>query len=431
MLVYSSLHYGYAIFLVAAAENQVAVNTAIHQSSPMWPNLIGAMFLFFCFIFMAKQINKPFETLRSHPFFILNIVISLALYFIAMTIGALNFSEGTGFTKFLAIEKEIMSSVVMWGCAIFFAIAAGHNNGNWEVYKKDITIFAGILLVLMVISGIYEIATGMVWARTGDAQRASALLFNPNVLALWCSLMLLLIAFIFHMGLMSKFFAICFMVLLVASLILSGSRSGFMLSMMNLLSITLVMLISKKFKQISVINKLWPLMTFLFIFLVFGVCIWQLKSTGYPMVKALFANLQRFIQLPGELLFIIARVLQVSSPWLMKYLPSMDTMESINGRIGFLAQFADNSFLSIYAIGGFVALALWFWLWSFMLWLGINRFRRLPGIYSSYAIVGIIWCFTSGLFLRSAQLFPVWIFMSAVLGVSLRWWIFCVDAERI
>ncbi len=444
MFVYASLHYGYAIFLVATAKNWAAVIGAIHQNSPIWPNLMGALFLVFCCIFMVKQLYKSFETLRSHLFFILNMGISLSLFFIVMTIGALNLSKDPDFTKFLTIEKEIVSSVVMWGCAIFFAIATRHNNGNWEVYKKDITIFAGILLVLMAISGIYEIATGMAWARTEDAQRASASLFNPNVLGLWCSLMLLLIAFIFHMGWVSKFLAFCFMALLVASLILSGSRSGYVLSVMNLLGISSVLLISKKVKQISVINKLWPLMTFPFLFVVFAICLWLVKSIGNPMAKALFANIQRFIQLPGELLFIILRVLQLRLKEyfpLMEYLPSMKslpsiahTMESIKGRIGKIqlpAQFADNSFLSINAIGGYVALALWFWLWSYMIWLGINRFRKLPGIYSSYALVGIIWCFASGLFLRSAQLFPVWIFISIVLGVSLQWWIFNIDAKRV
>jgi hypothetical protein len=417
IFVYASLHGGYLIFVAANAENAGQTMIDLHQNHTMSFAVIGACFLSFCCIAMLLRLDNPIEKARSHSTVIAGSALVLTLFFIAMTVGAMNHA-GCVFIP-MPIEKEVVSSVMMWLLAMLVALTVASSNDGFGGYKNEIIVLTSLLLLVMPALGFYEIDTGMVWARTVDAQRSSASLFNPNVLGLWVSLMVLLISFMFHLGWLSKRLTGLFMMLLVASLILSGSRSGLLLCMMNLLGITSMLLISRNVKQASAAEKLWPMMTFLFLIVAATVILELLKPIENPMVTVLQANSERFVQLPLELFRIV-----LHSPL------TADSMESLDGRVQ-LGVFADNSFLSIYAIGGFSALVFWLLLWSTMAWLAINKYRAFPGIYSIYALTATMSCLISGLFLRSAQLFPVWVFISIVLGLNLGWWLFGVDDAKV
>ena len=70
--------------------------------------------------------------------------------------------------------------------------------------------------------------------------------------------------------------------------------------------------------------------------------------------------------------------------------------------------------------GGWVLL-VWLVLWMIIIGTGVKSFRTNPGINSVYALSGISTCIFSAIFIRSFQVYPVWIMIAIVLGVSLAW----------
>jgi hypothetical protein len=230
--------------------------------------------------------------------------------------------------------------------------------------------------------------------------------------------------------------------------------------MVNLSVVSVILFLSKKPLQLHMLDRVWPLIAFILAFTVATLVIQSATPSPYVAINSLYANLQRFLQLPVDIFSIF--MIKVFFPatqklnpllislleWLSKngvteklanffaamleYLAkSTETiarsydgrkmMESVNGRIS-LEYTSDNSFMSIYTIGGPVSLVIWLWLWMVLFWAGIKKNITWPGIFSAHALGGLVFCFASGFFLRTPQLFPVWIFISMVLGVCLCWW---------
>lgn len=462
LFVYLSLHGGYAIFAAATGDGINTLNTLHYVSSDLGAKLSAAFFMACCCILLINRLHHPFQSLQGSSKLVSRMGYSLLLFSIFMAIGAAilpNISRGT----LLTIYKEIFFAVSMWIGAIVFAIIIKQNGKYFIAFRREWVVFLVITSILMVVSGFYEIATGVVWAGTsysyGFSYRASGMLFNPNVLGFWCALMAALVSLIHHIRWISKSIAFGFMLLFAISLILSSSRSGLMLLLINLVVISLFIPVNRKFIGLSIIDSLWPLFSFVLAFILCALTIECFNYFQYALANTLHINLLRFTQLPVDIFWIfmikiffpLTKNVDIFLIFLIKIISPLTQMpdtifsdglqqltksiqtagnvhlkghmnESVDGRL--LPQYSsDNSFLSIYAIGGVISILVWLWLWAVLLWLGVSKYRRIRNIYSCYALVGLIFCFTSGFFLRSPQLFPVWIFLSMVLGACLCWWL--------
>lgn len=450
LFVYLSLHGGYAIFAAATGNGIDTLNELHYQSSDAGAKLSGLFFMICCTILLMNRLHNPLQAFQGNAKLILTIAYLLFLFLFVMTLGAANLPNANT-AKLVTILKETFFAVWMWAGAIVFAIVLKQGGKYLIAFRGEWIGFLATLSVLMVVSGTYEIATGVVWAGTsyasGFSYRASGALFNPNVLGFWCALMVALISFMFHIRWLSRLATLGFMLLFMACLILSSSRSGLILSIINLLVISSFMLINKKFIQLSATDKFWPLASFVTAFIVSAGIIEYVNPSQNLLFNTLSANLQRFMQLPIDLFWIfmmkIYFPLTKSAIIFLTFLPTLENMqaaanayvsghmsESVNGRIS-LEYTSDNSFMSIYAIGSIASLVVWLWLWAVLLWLGVVKNRKARGIYSSYALVGLIFCFSSGLFLRTPQLFPIWIFMSMVLGACLCWWLLAESNDNL
>lgn len=446
LFVYLSLHGGYAIFAAATGDGINTLNELHYQSSDLGAKLSGLFFMICCTILLMNRLHHPLQALQWNAKLILTIAYLLFLFLFIMALGTANLrNASTG--KLLTISKETFFAAWMWASAIVFAIVLKQGGKYLIAFRAEWIGFLAAISIIMVVSGAYEIATGVVWAGTsyasGFSYRASGTLFNPNVLGFWSALMVVLISFMFHIRWISRFATLGFMLLFVACLILSSSRSGLMLAIINLLAISLFTLSNKKSIQLSLTNKFWPLVSFVAAFIICASIISYINPSQYLISKTLLANLQRFMQLPIDIFWIFMMKIYFPIGKVFSFLPALDNIqsaanvyvsghmgESVNGRM-VLEYTSDNSFMSIYAIGGIASLFIWLGLWVVMLWLGIVKNRKARGVYSSYALVGLIFCFSSGLFLRSPQLFPIWIFMSMVLGACLCWWLLAESNDSL
>jgi hypothetical protein len=438
LFIYLSLHGGYAIFAAATGDGVKTLDILHYQNSDMGAKLSGLFFMTCCSILLISRLHQPLQAFQGNSRLILKVGFLLLVFLSVMTFGITKLPDvSTG--QVLTITKETFFSVCMWAGAIVFAIVLKQGGKYLIAFRGEWIGFLAALSLLMVVSGGYEISTGVVWAGTphasGYSWRASGTLFNPNVLGFWSALMVLLISFMFHIRWISRLATLCFMLLFLICLILSSSRSGLALSVINLLTISLFMYCDKKFIRLSIIDKFWPLFSFAIASIICIGIAEFVKSLDFPLTDTLFANSRRLMQLPADIFWIFMVKIYLPFAERFPFLPAFENIqmtantylsgrvnESISGRTS-LVYTSDNSFMSIYAIGSFAALVVWLWLWGTMLWLGIVKSRQFSGIYSSYALVGLIFCFASGLFLRSPQLFPIWIFMSMVLGVCLCWWL--------
>jgi hypothetical protein len=446
LFVYLSLHGGYAIFAAATGDGINTLNKLHYESSDLGAKLSGLFFMICCAILLMNRLHHPIQAFRGNFNLVLTMGYLLFLFLFIMTLGTANLKNAsTG--KLLTISKETFFAAWMWAGAIVFAIVLKQGGKYLIAFRGEWIGFLAAISVLMAVSGAYEVATGVVWAGTsyasGFSYRASGALFNPNVLGFWSALMVALISFMFHIRWISRLATIGFMLLFMACLILSSSRSGLMLSIINLLAIAFFMMSNKKHIQLSALDKFWPLISFVMVFFVCAGIINYINPSQSLLANTLFANLQRFIQLPTDIFWIFMMKIYFPIAKTFSSLPALDNMqvaantyvsghmsESVNGRM-VLEYTSDNSYMSIYAVGSIASLVIWLWLWAVLLWLGIAKNRKASGIYSSYALVGLIFCFSSGLFLRSPQLFPIWIFMSMVLGACLCWWLLAENNETL
>lgn len=441
LFVYLSLHGGYAIFAAATGDGINTLNALHYESSDLGAKLVGLFFITSSLVLLFNRLNFNLQTIRENSKLALKICCLLISFLLVMVFGSINLVNINS-SSLLNIFKEIFYAVSMWIYAFLFALVLKQGGKYLIAFRTEWIIVLAVLSIIMVISGSYELITETVWAGTpnaaGFSYRASGTLFNPNVLGFWSALMVLLTSFMFHIRWISRFASLGFMLLSVACLILSSSRSGFMLSIINVVAISLFMLGDKKAIRNSPIDKCWPAISFVIAFFFCVALIEYVNPVQSLFTKSLLANLYRLTQLPVDIFSIFLVKIYFPLTDVFPFLPKFRDLllilnanlsdrisESIEGRTAFLYT-SDNSFISIYVIGTIVALALWLSLWALLLWYGLARNYKFQGIYSSYALVGWIFCFASGLFLRSPQLFPIWIFMSMVLGACICWW-FLVD----
>ncbi len=481
IFTYLSLHGGYAIFAALTGDGINTMNSLHYESSDPGAKMVGATFLLGCSVLLVLRINQPLAELRritTHFRLLLGITF---IYLVLMVYGALalpNMPRGT----LLTILKEVAFGSAMWVGAVMFSFLIRQSVPYFIERRDEWGVALGSVLLIMMGCGFIEIGTGIVWAgtyyATGFSYRASGALFNPNVLGFWSAMLVILISLGFHLRCLSRQVAFWGMALVVLGLILSSSRSGFVLSLISLATLSLFLFWGAGFVTQSRLDRVWPLVSYGLVFAMWTVLIKLASHFNYQTVTTLQANLLRFWHLPGDLfwIFMVKIFLPMTSNiekflggplmsavknwnaaaggpfseselessrlfqpgWREGILETMNAatstnatgkmMESINGRT-LLEYVSDNSFLSIFAVGGSLALVAWLILWIFSFYVAIQKIMTTPGVLSSYAMTTLVFCFTSGFFLRSPQLFPVWIFMSMALGACYCWWFSAITPQ--
>lgn len=423
---YATAHGGYAIFHALGGEGAEAmIDLHIHSRNDI--NIIGAIFLTCCWglLLWSSYIKK--NTFHPAEDIILGIGILSVAFLFVMSIGSANLLESRQWTGFWGVVKSVSFSFLTWILALTVAMSLGKSTGLSKIYMQDFLTFTAIAIFMVVGMGCYEIYSGMVWAGTGDALRASALLFNPNVLGVWVAMVLLELSFLMHSRVGPRLLLFVLISLVAVCLVLSGSRTGLFLAVVSMTATGCFLTVRDRSSKLSVMEIWAPFTCFLLSLVMISVFLYLIrKYSDHFFWTALYANCWRFISAPGESLAALWMWLDISGSGHPLGIPGLTvspaTMESINGRLrpGLLA---DNSFASIYSIGRKPGILMWLSIWIYLTYLGIKALK-IRGCNSTYALMALGICFFSCFFLRGTELFPLWILMAVMLGLSIRFWAF-------
>ena len=97
------------------------------------------------------------------------------------------------------------------------------------------------------------------------------------------------------------------------------------------------------------------------------------------------------------------------------------TKRAIEGRIDFDSTGVDNSYLYIEEIGGELSLTIWLSLFGAIMSLAAIKYYKVKDVNSVFSLALIVSVMLTGVFMRTAQLFPIWLFLSFFMGVAILW----------
>lgn len=293
----------------------------------------------------------------------------------------------------------------------------------WRVPPNALILII-ILLLAMVVFSFYEIYTLSTWAVFNDSlgrtvYRPSAMLFNPNLYALWCALIALTCACLFHSREKMQRLMLGTLALSMVGIYLSGSRS-FAIALLMLLAGAALMI-----KNQSALRKWTPTLMMPMVF----ALMWTIAevminlsrehSAGWSAIALLG---ERFALAPIYILNYSVDIIQNSTGWFQSFevaLIPIEVADSIEGRFG--TGLRDAGWLVVYDDTGWLGiigmLSLWAWLGAH----GVLAYYRNRDVTSVYAIAAFALSVATGVVMRF-QVFPTSLFVLFMVAPPLSYW---------
>lgn len=272
-----------------------------------------------------------------------------------------------------------------------------------SIEKHGLLLFGILLLVVGV--AVYEVAANKAWSVFWNSEgvmvyRASSFLFNPNLLAYWASLIYIGAVYAWHAQPDKNRLWCLAMVLLAATIYMSGSRSG--------LAILFAALIFSAIIVRGKISVYAPIILIITVSAIYGVALGLSSTQPWGTFAVLGERYQMaFFHLYGYLASFVGSTVQVP--------PEVEI--SIEGRFvgdtldaGWLVLHQDAGWLGVFALFGVIAFLM-------------MRLSRLgepgSGHARAYLLAALFYCVASGLVMRF-QIFPVWLFFGVVMAVAVN-----------
>ena len=420
LFLYSSLHYSFFLD---------------HSDVPLLPKLIGGIFVMsaYIYLFTLSDTKTTLHVLQSN--IILRRSLLLLCFFVITNIIYWVIVLIDNRPPPLLVIKTFIFSSITW---LFACLSAGIvltcKITITDKFRKQIVNWMSILLTAATVVAVIEIWYGLSYARSLDhnialVYRANSFLYNPNVFGLWISLYIMIIAFFYNLKFYSKNKLMALMFMAALSLVLTGSRTAF-LTCLIMLSILFITHLFQKGKFSS--DNLLPIYYWVGSMMLITAIALTLDYFGiyHNLSNSLNRNVERIYNTPLEVSkYAIVRLAGLLGHEV--FMPISDfTRTSIDGRvsidadsIGISEELAgrDNIYLAILASGGWIGLLTWLAMWTYAIQLGVISLIKKPSIFSSYCLALIIGCVFAGLTMRTTQMFPVWVFISIPLSLSLAW----------
>jgi hypothetical protein len=399
---YGTLHFGFAAAALASTD-RVAVMTEMHLYGGGALAKLSALSLIGVVFFLLGG--------RAYKNFLLNregdkiIIVSMLLVMLAIFAGYL-FNMNYG--DWLQL-KNVISLIAMFAFALIaFLAMKGEQAINIE--RGHMWGVVGVFMFGVVdCIAIYEVFSHTSWAGTMSSAgvmvyRSSSILFNPNLLGFWASLMYMGFAYGFEAYKQNRKIMLWGMVLSSVALYFSGSRSSGYLLLAALFAPTALLFLLRR-------RLFWlPLMMLpLTMLAIYAGAAWMAplfvtSTVGWHEIALLG---ERF----GVALVQLINYQLGSAP--------SEIVVSIEGR--FVGELRDSGWLVLYQDTG------WFGLWcvvmavSMLFTWGVRVCVTKPCFSNSYAFAALLFCILSGFVMRF-QIFPVWLFDSLVLVACLALW---------
>ncbi|MHA2282050.1 MAG: O-antigen ligase family protein [Promethearchaeota archaeon] len=424
LFLYISFHYTYAVLPVFSPYFDADEYGDLHFQTLAGVKLVGFGFLFF-------TLGMLFRRYRQHLFYGIHYGAEKWLRTIFVLWGLMVFSHwvvdaiGGDYPTKIALQ-DIFSSFLMIIFAWSFGAALRTQQDLTIVIQEKICGLLLTVLLLMVAIGTWEVLSlrtfSGAYIDSGEyVPRASALLFNPNVLGFWCAFVAIFAAFTFHSKTWSRKLSALMLVLAGFGILLSGSRSGLIICLLLLgLASILLFVIRKRIREIAAFR---PLLIFAAGMGTISLLLKGLdKVTGHTLkgLRAMALLVERFVDVPKQ----IANYgfYRFSGYGVLKNTPGSDSGFNIHSRLTATVELPDNGYLAMLQDGGWPALTAWIILWIWLAGIGIQALRKAPGVRSTYSLSVVVGCALSAMFMRAFQVFPFWVMISLALSLCMSWY---------
>ena len=318
---------------------------------------------------------------------------------------------------------NVLSLALMFGFAFLGADAWEHcpavarRDGVWLV-------LAALLLALLAASvGLawWEIANDKAWARFTasnghEIQRASAMMFNPNLYAMWCSMLGIILTLLWQARVLSgrDGWLLSGVALAGLGIFLSSSRSLGSLLFVFLMSTALLMPHEQR--------RRWaPLLVYLLALLAasaVSMVAWRLGEHGGTVGR--FGVLAvRLLDAPMQLAALITTWLFPNSLVFSALSIPPETVLAFEGR--FQGEGRDSGWLTAFDDAGLLGMLVLAVFWGGLAIWGLRVLLIRKDIYTVYALCIVGYGIALGVFMRY-QVFPVWMFLAVILAPCLALW---------
>jgi hypothetical protein len=330
--------------------------------------------------------------------------------------------------------KMSLVPILSFAFAIVTARALLSGGDLWEELrpkKRRLFLLLGVLLAITSVAATYEVVQGgganaegrpggLVWSR------ATAFLLNPNILGLWAAICALILGVAYHLSRIKFRTLFGFGGMVAYLLVLSGSRSAFLVMIVFLGASSLALLACRGRRLIY----LTPLAVVLVWIGAFGISAAWIETATLRAPTNLTTNIRensyRFYSIPRALLQYVT--VPVPNTWEQE-----KNKASIDGRFGlghagqgttWLGSgeellLADNNYIPILELSGGISFVSWILLWVAISFYAAARFLQHRSIVAAYGLSTILGLVAGGLFLRISFLSPTWFLTAALLGLAL------------
>lgn len=407
LFVYGTLHFGFATIALATNESAsllIALHTegggALAKLSVL--TLLGVVF----FLLIGLAAETLSQCQRSEKKVAFHILLAMGIVFCGYL---LNFRPG----DWLQLKSMISIEIMLFLLIVGFLGATG--TSRLTVAKIHAWLVAGLLILCATdFIAIYEVVAQQSWAGTLESSgamvyRASSILFNPNLLAFWASLVYLACAYGMHEWKEYRRAMLWGMVLAAVAIYFSGSRSvGYLL--LGVLLISALLLKGR--------SRWLPLMILPLTMLVIYTGAAWLGAPLFPG-KAGWHEIAllggRFTAAP---LYLGSYFSTLGGAPPAGIVPP-EVAVSIEGR--FKGGAPDAGWLVLYQDAGWLGAAAMLWISSKSLHWAVRAYFAEQSAASVFALTTLCCCLMTGLVMRF-QMFPVWIFIGVTLIPCLVFW---------
>ncbi len=430
LFIYTTFHYTYSALTIFYVRDETQY---IRNYTQQGVKIIGFAFIFYIIglaVWRYRQDLFSITATKTVRWFWGLFLIWIAAVLCFWGINIINKGIFPG-----GLAKQGLISVFLLGISvwIFGSILKANSKFDTKILIKYEKFYQSLLIftILMLIVSIIQIVTERTFAGTnlptGEyVHRACGLMYNPNVLGFWACLSAIIGAYGYHTSKNRKIVPILIMVLSCACILISGSRSGVIICLITISGIPITLLFLKK---IDIKNIFMPFIIIVSsILLIISSVMFSDKVTGGSNKGIHNLNLiaYRFAKTPVEVIAYINNLIISGDKNKIMPEPETDskhldnsTTLSIKGRITASRGIpTDNAYIAMYEEFGSASLIAWFLWGTWLLALSIKAHIKVKSIKSAYGINLILACFISGIFMRSFQVFPFWVFNAILLSIS-------------
>ena len=422
--LYGTLHFGFAVAALASTD-RVGVMTAMHlDGGGALAKLSASSLIGVVVVLLGRLAYKDFSFNREGD---RAIIASMLLVMVAIFAGYLFNIQDDDWLQL----KNVISLEVMFAFALI-AFLAIRNEKAINIERWHMWGVIGLLMVGVVdCIAIYEVFSHSSWAGTMSSTgvmvyRASSILFNPNLLGFWASLLYLGCAYGFEACKQYRKMMLWGMVLSSIAIYFSGSRSSGYLLLVALFAPTALMLLLRK-RFIWLPLMLLPLtMLAIYVGAAWVAPRFVTSAVGWHEIALLG---ERFAVAPVQLMnyllmktgHVINELYQLVGGRAINFsgLAPSEIVESIEGR--FVGEGRDAGWLVLYQDTGWFGLGGIVLAVSMLLAWGGRVCVANPYLSNIYAFAALLFFILSGFVMRF-QIFPVWLFGGLVLVASLALW---------